>query len=595
MFLRPRPDTARTVRKAPLTCFLFISLLFSTTVSSQPGPRILHTGLNCIVAGENVILEAIVEPLDELIKIKTYFRADISALFYYVEMTRVGDVYQAILPKPSTQISEVIYYLEAVDSAFNSARTTDFHPEVVDNQFSCSQANQAPPAYFKGSANITVGATGKGASFPPGFLTEGIVRTIDATGRVVASGGASTGTALAVAVAGGTAVGVGLLVTGNDNITTTSAVSSGGGTSSATTSTPATTMSPAASIAIACFDTNPDPPTIPVGGTVQFNASCTQPDRTEIATYAWSFSDGRGDREGRVVTRLFSSEGIFTADLTVTTLDGATDRIWRDIRVVKTQLPPTTTGAESADLEISSIGSPGTAMIGTNATYTINYQNNGPSSDPTVTIVTTFNALEFGASPALVSGGGCSGVTGSGSLTVTCFRGALAAGAARTRSITVQFPDDDEYLVNASISGGLTDPNPGNNSKTVSTPVLLRTGFGTAARMHTRFTSHLDVPPGDGSAVGRVTINSESADFTHSSGPTTHNIRGRSNDNVVEGIFIRNLAEGRWRFVFSRAPYFELGSFAIDEGQVVTQTPNEIVFRIGHDARRIRFRFRLKH
>lgn len=217
MFPQLRPDTPRAVRKVSSTCFLFISLLFSATVWSQPGPRILHAGLNCILAGENVILEALVEPPDELITIKAYFRADVYTLFYYVEMTQVGDVYQAVLPKPSPQIPGVIYYLEAVDSAFNSARTAEFHPEVVVDQSSCRETNPTPPAYFEGPANITVGATGEGASFPPGFLTEGIVGTIAATGRVVATGGAGVGTAVAVAAAGGAAVGVGLLATGGDN------------------------------------------------------------------------------------------------------------------------------------------------------------------------------------------------------------------------------------------------------------------------------------------------------------------------------------------------------------------------------------------
>ena len=80
---------------------------------------------------------------------------------------------------------------------------------------------------------------------------------------------------------------------------------------------------------MACFDTNPDPPTIPVGGTVRFDASCTQPYRTGIATYAWNFNDGRGNRDGRVVSRVYNTEGVFPADLTVTSLDGATDRVSR--------------------------------------------------------------------------------------------------------------------------------------------------------------------------------------------------------------------------------------------------------------------------
>ncbi len=413
MFPQLRPDTPRTVRIVPSTCFLFISLLFSTTVSSQPGPRILHAGLNCILAGENVILEALVEPPDELITIKAYFRADIYALFYYVEMTQVGAVYQAVLPKPSPQISGVIYYLEAVDSAFNSARTAEFHPEVVVDQSSCRETNPMPPAYFEGPANITVGATGEGASFPPGFLTEGIVGTIAATGRVVASGGAGAGTALAVAAAGGAAVGVGLLVRGGDSTTTTSVGSPGGGTSPATTSAPATTTSPAGSIAMACFATSPDPPTIPVGGTVRFDASCTQPDRTGIATYAWNFNDGRGNRDGRVISRVYNNEGVFPADLTVTSLDGATDRISRDVRVEAAQPPPPPGGGgpgppTTADVQVTMSSSPAAANVpvGSTVTYTITVQNNGPLTANAVSFNHSLTGgINVGSYAGSVSGG----------------------------------------------------------------------------------------------------------------------------------------------------------------------------------------------
>ncbi len=175
----------------------------------------------------------------------------------------------------------------------------------------------------------------------------------------------------------------------------------------------------------------------------------------------------------------------------------------------------------------------------------------------------------------------------------SCSNATLAPGASFQITVSIQVTGG---AVTSSASASSASPPDGvnNNSATLVKSAPLRAGSDSATRMQTRFTSHLDVPPGDGSAGGRVTINGERSNITDSSGPMTHDILGRSDDNVVEGIFVRNLAQGRWRFVFSRAPHFELGSFAIDEGQVVAQTPDELVFRIGPDARRVRFRFRLK-
>ena len=425
-------------------------------------------------------------------------------------------------------------------------------------------------------------------------MTEGIVGTIAATGRVVATGGAGAGTALAVAAAGGGAVGVGLLVTGGDGSTTTTSVGSpGGGTSPVTTSAPATTTSPAGSIVMACFDTNRDPPTIPVGGTVRFDASCTQPDRAGIATYAWNFNDGRGNREGRVVSRLYNNEGVFPADLTVASLDGGTDRISREVRVEGTQPPPGGGGpgpTTTADVEVLMSGPANTPVNGT-ATYVITVRNNGPL---------TANSVSFNHS---LSGGiilpTYTGLVSGGFSTCTftppnasCSNATLGPGA--FFQITVSIQVNAAVTSSANASSASPPDTVSNNSRTISTSVPLRAGSESAARIQTRFTSQLDVPPGDGSAGGRVTINGERTDITDSSGPTTHDVLGRSDDNAIEGIFVRNLAEGRWRFVSSRAPYFELGSFAIDEGQVVAHTPDELVFRIGPDARRVRFRFRLK-
>jgi uncharacterized repeat protein (TIGR01451 family) len=590
MFPQHRPHTPGVLRRLPLSsaCLLVVGLLWSSTVWSQPGPRILHDGLSCILAGEHVILEALVEPPDELITIKAYFRADVYSLYYYVEMTRVGDVYQAVLPKPSSEISGVVYYLEAIDSAFNSVRTEEFHPEVVVDASSCRERNPTPPAYFDGPANITVGATGEGASFPPGFLTEGIVGTITAAGRVAASGG-GVGTAVALAAAGGAAVGVGVLVSGGNDDTTTSSIGTpGGGTTSVTTTTVGpTTTSPGGSAVVACFDTSPDPPTIPVGGSVRFDASCTQPDRDAIATYFWRFNDGRGDREGRVINRVYNDEGVFPAELTVTTLDGTTDRISHDVRVEATAPPPPGGGGPGNVVTISK-GGPAAANVGVQFSYTIVVSNTGASAATGVSMSDaippslTINQVNFTA-----NADNC----GQAANNVTCTAANLAAGASFT--VTIQVTPTAAGSITNVASVNVTNPSE-SSADSASTGVALRTNEPGNTRLRTRLTNQLDVPPNDGGASGMLTVNGSLTYSIESSHPMSFDVQGHAGVNDIDAVLMGGEGEGRWRFDFSSAPHFESGSFVVEQGQVLTRTPDEIVFRVGPDAVRVRFRFRLR-
>ena len=83
--------------------------------------------------------------------------------------------------------------------------------------------------------------------------------------------------------------------------------------------------------------------------------------------------------------------------------------------------------------------------------------------------------------------------------------------------------------------------------------------------------------------------------MTDNSGPFTHEVPGRSGENIVEGFVTRDLrGEGVWRFDFRGAPGFVPGSFTIDAGQIVSRQTHELVFRVAPGVRRVRFRFRLE-
>ena len=600
---QPSPPRSRGYLHAVLPLFVILSLRAPFT-EAQTGPRIQHEGMRCILSGEHLILEAVVEPRDGVTTVKAYFRANLYTQFFYVEMIPSDDVYQGVLPKPSSEITGLHYYLEAMDSSFNSARTAEYTPQVVSNEESCRERNPTPAAYLDGAGAITVGSTTSGPAIPSGFLSEGIAGTIPAVGRTTGGGnGLLIGGAAAAA---GAAVGAGVLVAGGDDPAATSTTTI---TTAATTSVPAATTTPPSGSVMACFETSPSPPRIGVGGSVRFDASCTEPPLEEIRSYAWDFNDGRGEREGRVVNRVYNNPGSFGAVLTVTTLAGEKDTFEMDVVVEEgpllpgggggppgptTTVPgPTTTVPGSADLQITSFTGPGAISSGVNVTYTINYASSGPDFDPSVSINTTFSAPS--GTTFVSASAGCSPGGPPTSLNVFCTIGGLAEGNGGSRTITVQFLAADTYFINTNIQGGTSDPVPGNNSANLTTAASLRAPLGSPARVTTQLTSHLDLPPGDGSTQAQVTFNESSSAVTDNSGPSTHELPGRRGENIVEGFVTTNPSgEGVWRFDFRGAPGFVPGSFLVDTGQLVSRQTHLIVFRVAPGVRRIRFRYRLE-
>jgi hypothetical protein len=348
---------------------------------------------------------------------------------------------------------------------------------------------------------------------------------------------------------------------------------------------------------VACFDTAPNPPTIPAGESVRFDASCSRP-RDQIATYAWDFHDGRDGREGRVVTRQYTAPGVFAAELIVTDIHGARARIEKDVRV--SEVPagpggpapgpgPTTTVPGRADLQVTGLNNPSPRM-NVNVNYNVNYRNNGPDPDPTVSLVISYNAAGAGGAPLAVSTSGCSASSGGGSLTVSCFIGSLASGAAGSRTIAVRFPSRDTYSVTATIFGGTSDPNPGNDGRSVSTRVALKTGEA----LETSFMSEIqsDSP---GPVQASIELNGLAASTIHGRGPDRLRLSPQPGPNLVAGFAAGSSLEGAlWRLDFSATEGFVPGSIAVEAGEAVALSAHAVVFRLAGSETRLRFRFRME-
>lgn len=210
-----------------------VAVFTEATLHAQP--IIEHSELDCMRQGEFVVVLSGIDPEDDVQTAKVYFRSSLYRDFYYVEMTYRDGQYVGILPQPSPETRQVIYYLEALDSAFSTARSREYDADVRGG---CRQEPAA--AYFPGGdPGITVGATvSGGSSIPPGFTVAGIIGTITAAGTVSGVGG-GIGAATAVAVGSAVAAGAGaaVLTTGGDDATTSSGIAGVPPSSAATTST----------------------------------------------------------------------------------------------------------------------------------------------------------------------------------------------------------------------------------------------------------------------------------------------------------------------------------------------------------------------
>ncbi len=125
-----------------------------------------------------------------------------------------------------------------------------------------------------------------------------------------------------------------------------------------------------------------------------------------------------------------------------------------------TPIPPT------ADLAVTQSAAPSPGTAGQPLTYTVTVANSGPNDAPAVTVTDTL--------PAGVSAVSASGSQGTAALngsTVSWSAGTVKSGARATLTLTLT-PGSAGTLTNqATVSAGVSDPNPANNSSSLSTTV----------------------------------------------------------------------------------------------------------------------------
>ena len=331
------------MQRASVQTFLLLALIPAGALA-QPIPEInLDPAIECWYHSEFPMLTALVDPSEEIVNSRLYFRCSLYQDYYFVDLKIDGGALTAVAPQAEESCPRVHYYVEAVTRDFTSARTPERVAEVTSHT-ECRRRHPAA-AYFRGEdPQILLGSTAAGPELAPGFKNLGVGAFMSATGSITAAGssGGSSAAVIAGVAAGGGAAGVGVLVAGGSTDSTTSQPAA------ITVAPPPPAPPPPVTVA------PPSPPAQEVKACVRFEPIDAIVDANELLkidgrcseggdglTYRYDLGDGRVKEGQAFITVVYSTPGTYKLTLTVsraaTTLISAVrpdeDTITRTVRV----------------------------------------------------------------------------------------------------------------------------------------------------------------------------------------------------------------------------------------------------------------------
>jgi hypothetical protein len=542
-------------------------------VRAQGEPVIQHSALECLPNDQHAICSAVITPSADIQTARVYFRSNKYPDFYYVEMTGNGDDFEAVLPIPSEETSEVVYYVEAVTRTYNMGRSAENGVQVTSAS-ECRRRDEAALWWTGGEPGIIVGATVEGASaLPPGFQAAGIAGFVSAVGAASSvGGGIGTGAVVGIAAGAAGAVGVGVAVGGSDDETTTTTAIAGGGGSTTTTTGPATTTSVTSGNEppVACFTTDPANGEITVGDSIRLDARCSEGDPgggDAISNYEWDLGDGRS-RSGpdlNFITPRYNTAGTFTITLTVTDSGGSSSRVVFGLAQAGSLQDSESKEITVLETPISACFSVSTPTPGFYPVCDMRFDascSTGP--------ITRYDWV-------LDVGNVISRVTRSGRVVTHTWGFACSGGEVIGVTLTVTGDDGQTDVASQQV-----------------TTIYLTSPFADKTFSST-FSSYLSVAPFDGSVRGQVMINSMRMFQTDSSTPFVHHVDAKAGENTVESFTTTPMDKpGSWRFDFADADGFVPGSIKVQSGKVIAINPNFVVFRLsGTPGERIKFTYKL--
>jgi len=190
----------------------------AAVAASAAGPpvSIEHRDVGCVVAGHYPKLDACFSPDASVGRGRVLFRAAGSDPWYYVDMSRDGPCYSAVLPKPKPALKGFEYFVDVIDKAFAEAHKPDgapeqaFTPRVVKKQDDCDPARKMALFLPRLANPIVVGI----ARDPAGSVlsavaakaleSKALLAGFSSDGVIVSSTGAAPGAASGSSTASGT-------------------------------------------------------------------------------------------------------------------------------------------------------------------------------------------------------------------------------------------------------------------------------------------------------------------------------------------------------------------------------------------------------
>jgi hypothetical protein len=130
---------------------------------------------DCIPRTPYPVLDAVVRPAEQVAAAWLHFRAAQSPTFHWLRMSATGGRFEAILPAPSRETREVVYFVEAAAVGAEPVRTELYTARVVDDEQGC---DDEPAGIFRGEPRIVVAGPPGAPPVPAGFAPSGIVGAV---------------------------------------------------------------------------------------------------------------------------------------------------------------------------------------------------------------------------------------------------------------------------------------------------------------------------------------------------------------------------------------------------------------------------------
>jgi hypothetical protein len=141
-------------------------------------PVIDHQPVECSVPEKNTRICAYVLDDSEVKRVRVYFRAEDQDAFYWSDMAFDGIQFCATLPVAEKKISQIEYYVWAVDDEFQSVRTRNYDVSLSPTSPCAYPVVDEDPAR---TSNLVVHATSrKQGKEIKGFESRGIVEFVPA-------------------------------------------------------------------------------------------------------------------------------------------------------------------------------------------------------------------------------------------------------------------------------------------------------------------------------------------------------------------------------------------------------------------------------